>query len=71
MENETLKTNELGNNANLLLPAVLLDEILIAIADYEETIDGEWGSCRSAEQLIEDGCMPELYNKLLALKNGR
>jgi hypothetical protein len=71
MGNKTSKTNELGNNANLLLPAVLLDEILIAIADYEETIDGEWGSCRSAEQLIEDGCMPELYNKLLAIKNGR
>ena len=71
MENETLKTNELGNNANLLLPAVLLDEILTAIADYEETIDGEWGSCKSAEQLIKNGCMPELYNKLLALKNGR
>jgi hypothetical protein len=71
MENETLKTNELGNNTNFLLPAVLLDEILVAIAKYEETIDGEWGSGRSAEQLIEDGCMPELYNKLLALKNGR
>lgn len=71
MGNETLKTNELGNNANLLLPAVLLDEILTAIANYEEIIDGEWGSCRSAEQLIKDGCMPKLYNKLLAIKNGR
>jgi hypothetical protein len=71
MKKETSTTNELGNNANLLLPAVLLDEILTAIADYEETIDGEWGSCRSAEQLIKDGCMPELYNKLLAIKNGR
>ena len=71
MENKTSTNHENGNDANLLLPAVLLDEILTAIADYEETIDGEWGSCKSAEQLIKDGCMPELYNKLLALKNGR
>lgn len=70
MEKEILTTNESGNNSNFLLPAILLDEILTAIAEYEETIDYEWGRCRSSEQLIKDGCMPELYNKLIAIKNG-
>jgi len=55
---------------NLLLPAVLLDEIIKYIEETEETLDGDWGSSRSVEKLIEHNCMPELYAKMLALKNG-
>jgi hypothetical protein len=48
-----------------------LDEIIKYIEETEKFIDGEWGSCRSVEKLIEHNCMPELYAKMLALKNGR
>ena len=47
----------------------LLDEIIEYIENTEETIDGEWGSGRSLKQLIKDNEMPELYNKLILLKN--
>ena len=55
---------------NVLLPVILLDEIIKYIEETEKRIDGEWGSCRSVEKLIEHKCMPELYSKMLALKNG-
>lgn len=70
MKNVDLK-NETPTFGNVLLPAVLLDEIIKYIEETEETIDGEWGSSRSVEELIEHNCMPELYAKMLALKNGR
>jgi hypothetical protein len=70
MENVNLK-NETPTFGDVLLPAVLLDEIIKYIEETEEIIDGEWGSCRSVETLIEHNCMPELYAKMLALKNGR
>jgi len=53
-----------------LLPAVL-DEIIKYIEDTEQTIDSEWGSCRDLKGLIRDEQMPELYDKLIALRNGR
>ena len=70
MENVDLK-NETPTFGNVLLPAALLDEIIKYIEETEETIDGEWGSSRSVKKLIEHNCMPELYEKMLALKNGR
>lgn len=34
------------------------------IEDMEETVDGEWGSGRTFEELIKKGLMPEpLYSK--------
>jgi hypothetical protein len=47
----------------------LLNKIIAAIERYEEGIDGEWGSCRSAKQLIEDNCMPDLYKELIKLRS--
>lgn len=47
----------------------VLDEMIEYIEGMEQTIDGEWGSCRNLKQLIKDGCMPKLYKTLLALKN--
>ena len=70
MKNVDLK-NETPTFGNVQLPAVLLDEIIKYIEETEETIDGEWGSSRSVEKLIEHNCMPELYAKMLTLKNGR
>ena len=70
MENVDLK-NETPTLGNVLLPAVLLDEIIKYIEGTEETIDGEWGSGRTVEKLIEHNCMPELYKNMLALKNSR
>ena len=46
----------------------LLDEIITYIEDCEVQIDGEWGSGGTLSELIRDNVMPELYTKLLALK---
>jgi hypothetical protein len=48
----------------------VLDEIIEYIEDTEQTIDGEWGSGRDLKELIRDKEMPELYDKLIALRNG-
>ena len=61
---------EKATDVYTLLPAVL-DEIIEYIEDTEQTIDGEWGSCRDLKKLIRDKQMPELYDKLIALRNGR
>ena len=45
----------------------LLLEIKKYIEDTEVTIDGEWGSCRNLNGLLEDKAMPPLYNKILEL----
>lgn len=71
MGNNTSINHEIGNDANRLLPAVLLDEIIKYIEKTEETIDGEWGLGRDLKELIRDKEMPELYDKLIALRNGR
>jgi hypothetical protein len=36
-----------------------------------KTMDEKWSSIRTAEQLINDGCMPKLYNNSLAPKNDK
>lgn len=63
-------TTETATDVYTLLPAVL-DEIIEYIENTEETIDDEWGSCRKLKELIRDKQMPKLYDKLLALRNGR
>jgi hypothetical protein len=35
------------------------------IEDAERKIDAEWGSCRSLEELILAGEMPDLYAEVL------
>lgn len=46
-------------------------ELLYRIKKYiegrEQTIDGEWGDCRSVEELIADGAMPELWHEVCAV----
>jgi hypothetical protein len=61
---------EQAANVYTLLPSVL-DEIIKYIEETEETIDEEWGLCRKLHELINDKDMPELYDKLLAIRNGR
>ncbi len=46
-------------------------EFLIAIKSYieetQETIDGEWGSCRCIAELIRAGEMPEpIYSEVIS-----
>ena len=45
-------------------------EFLMAIEDYigtmEELVDGEWGGCREASELIAAGKMPEpIYSETI------
>ena len=51
----------------------MLNELLPEIIDYiemmEEFIDADHGSCRKTKDLIKDNCMPEIYNKLLSLRD--
>lgn len=46
----------------------ILDEIIEYIEDSARGIDGEI-YCRSLQELIEDGDMPEIYSKLIELRN--
>ena len=56
---------------NVLLPAVLLDEIIEYIEEREKVIEEEWGSCQSVKEMIDSNSMPDLYDQILALKNGK
>ena len=69
MSTEESKQEEKSNELYTLLPTVL-DEMIEYIEEAVETVDGEWGSCRDIERLKKDDCMPELYHKLIALRNG-
>ena len=44
-------------------------EFLTAIKFYmeemEECVDGEWGACRTADELIRSGKMPQLYSEVV------
>ena len=47
-------------------------EFLTAIKSYmeemeamEERVDGEWGACRTADELIRAGIMPQLYTEVV------
>jgi hypothetical protein len=60
--------NENPTFGNVLLPADLLDEIIKYIEESEQAFEGEWSSGRTLKELIKDNCMPELYDKLIALK---
>lgn len=44
----------------------LLNKVKKYIEGREETIDGEWGDCRSVEELIADGAMPKLWHEVCA-----
>ena len=44
-------------------------EFLLTLREYIETIevqvDGEWGSCRSLDELINENHMPDIYAEVL------
>lgn len=61
------KNADNSNELYTLLPDVF-DEIISYIEEMEQCVDGEWGSGRLLKELIKDGDMPDLYNKLIALK---
>lgn len=48
---------------------IVMKELLLRIKEYieeaQENIDSEWGSCRSVEDIINDGEMPDIYNDLI------
>ena len=50
-----------------------IKNLLYKVKEYievsEETIDGEWGVCRSVEELIADGEMPDLWHEVRAAIN--
>lgn len=45
------------------------EKFLLALREYIEAAeverDGEWGSARSLQQLIDDKAMPDLYTEVL------
>lgn len=43
----------------------LLEEMKDYIEDAQKIIDSEWGSCRSIEEILKDGDMPEIHSKVL------
>lgn len=45
----------------------LLEEILTYIKESEEFKDAEYGSERDADELINDGKMPEIYFKVKSI----
>jgi hypothetical protein len=48
----------------------LINKVLKYIEEKEKQIDGEWGSCRDFEELLEDNDVPDIYFELKALKEG-
>jgi hypothetical protein len=63
--NQESKSNELYT----LLPTVL-DEMIEYIEETNQQIEWEWGSCRSLQEVKDAKEMPDIYYKLMALKNG-
>ena len=63
--NQEIKSNELY----ILLPTVL-DEMIKYIEDTDQDMEWEWGECRSLQKLKDAKEMPDIYYKLMALKNG-
>ena len=43
----------------------LLKDTKRYIEEVEVKIDGEWGGCRSVEELVKEDAMPELYARVL------
>lgn len=53
----------------ILIPISLLDKVIRYIEATEEELDGEWGSARNVDRLLELGFMPKIYTELLAVRN--
>jgi hypothetical protein len=55
------------DNKTVTISLELLQKMVEYVEDKEVIIDGEWGSCRDLEELIQDEEMPELYFELTNL----
>ena len=51
-----------------ILPLETVEEIILKIQGYEMAMEESFGQCRTIQQLIEDGEMPDVYFELLAAK---
>lgn len=69
MGTENSNQEDTSNELYTLLPAVL-DEIIKYIEDTDQQIELEWGSSRSLQEVKDANEMPDIYYKLIALKNG-
>jgi hypothetical protein len=69
MSTENSNKENKSNELYTLLPTVL-DEMIIYIEKTTIQIEWEWGSCRSLQEIKDAKEMPDIYYKLIALKNG-
>ncbi len=69
MSTEKSKQEEKSNELYTLLPTVL-DEMIKYIEETDQQIECEWGSWRSLQEVIDANDMPDIYYKLMTLKNG-
>lgn len=67
---EEQKQKESNNNGLYRLLPTVLDEMIEYIEETDQQIEWEWGSCRSLQKVKDDNDMPDIYYKLIALKNG-
>lgn len=44
----------------------LLQDVKTYIEEMEARIDGEWGSTRDFDKILEDGDEPEIYRRIVA-----
>ena len=51
------------------LPYTVLDEIIKYIEETDQQMECEWGSWKSLQEVIDDNDMPDIYYKLIDLKN--
>ena len=69
-DRDVFKWSELGNRW-IKQPKEKMsdDDFLLAVKDYIESmevrIESEWGSGETLSELIEQGCMPDLYKEVL------
>ena len=64
------KQKESNNNGLYTLLPTVLDEMIKYIEETDQQIEWEWGSCRSLQEVKDANDMPDIYYKLMALKNG-
>ena len=69
MNKENSNQKEKSNELYTLLPSVL-DEMIEYIEETDQRIEWEWGSCRSLQEVKDARDMPDIYYKLIALRNG-
>jgi hypothetical protein len=54
----------------MTISRTLLDEALRYIEEEEYWVEQNFGGCRTLEELIKGDAMPEVYDKLVAIRIG-